>query len=81
MDDAFVRKILDYLYDYMDQYRKLLASQFSDVNWDTRPLSDEMHRRWFEGKIRENPLWLFALPFVRGGASEISRYERTIGAM
>lgn len=77
MDDALVRQIRDGVFNYINHYRVLLDEKFS-LTWGTSSLTDEEFGRWFLMKAAENPNWLFALPYVRGGNRELGRYRRLI---
>ena len=82
MNDKLLKEIVNQVFDLMDQYRKLLHAQFQDLNWGTRSVPDELFGKWFLMKSQENPNWLFALPYVDGGAAELGRFQRiTTNAM
>lgn len=43
------------------------------------PVDDETFALRFEELARTDPMWVVALPFVKGGKTWLSRYERIRG--
>lgn len=57
-------------------YEELLGEQFASMGPGMRRMKDDEFAAWFTMHVEQNPNWALALPFVRGGMTELRRWER-----